>query len=180
MNAAKYEKWEGFHRLAMSHFNHLGQPGDIELIIESVSEQIEALRIYQSLGQQDQMQVLIEKMTWDSGLDFKRFQQTNIDSPRLLTEFKPTIFTQTYGLDPEDLKELMRLSQGFAFTMPTSPKPEFVILDGTRYELRLHHYSGKINLAWHSDLPEEWYALQPLLDKLEELKVQFFVETTEQ
>ncbi|OJJ15332.1 hypothetical protein BKI52_38605 [marine bacterium AO1-C] len=174
MNAAKYEKWESFYRLAMSHFNHLGQPGDIEFITESVSEQIEAIKVYRALDGQ----LVIEKMTWNSGLDFKKFQQAKVDYQLLLNELKPTIFTQTYPLEPQDLDELVHLSQGFAFTMPAPPKPEFVIQDGTRYELRLHHYSGKVNLAWHSDLPEEWYALQPLLDKLDDLKMHFFAETT--
>ncbi|HAS45997.1 MAG TPA: hypothetical protein DCS93_36275 [Microscillaceae bacterium] len=174
MNAAKYEKWESFYRLAMSHFKHLGQPGDIEYIVEPVSEQIEAVKIYRALDQQ----VMIEKMTWDSGLDFEKFQQANIDHQRLLNEFKPTIFTKAYPIDAGDASELAQLSQGFAFTLPVSPNPGFVILDGTRYELRLHHYSGKIDLAWHSELPEEWYAVRPLLDKLEDLKMHFFTEST--
>lgn len=172
MNAAKYEKWESFHRLAMSYFNHLGQAGDLELVIESVSEQISALKIYKALNHQ----VMIEQMIWDSGQDFKKFQQAQVNNQFILSEFTPTIFTQTYPLNPEDYQNFPTFTQGLAFPMPAPPKPENVILDGTRYELRLHHHTGKVNLSWHSNLPEEWYALKPLLDEMEELQMRFFAE----
>lgn len=175
MNAAKYEKWESFYRLAMSYFNHLGRAGDVEFIKEPVSEQITSVKVYKVAEQS----AAVEQMVWESGTDFQKFRNSNTPPQLLLREFTPTITTQTYPLDYQDYQELLDLTQGLAFTMPISPKPEYVIRDGTHHELRLHHFSGKISFKWHSDLPETWYMLQPVLDKVEELSLRFFAKVVE-
>ncbi|WP_299458330.1 hypothetical protein [uncultured Microscilla sp.] len=170
MNAIKYEKWESFRRLVLSYFNHLGRAGDIELLREPNAQQLYALRAYQTPEGS-----FIKKMTWDSGKDFQNFQQANLSGQMNLHDFAPTITTQTYLLAPDSFRELNEHTQGLAFTMPLPPKPELIIRDGTYHELRLHHYSGHISLKWHSDLPEEWYMLQPVIDKFQALDIEFFV-----
>lgn len=169
MNAIKYEKWESFRRLVLSYFNHLGRAGDVEFLLEPNSNQLYALKAYQSPEG-----TFIEKMTWDSGKDFQTFQQANLVGQTVLNNFTPTITTQIRKLDIDNFRELSGHTQDLAFSLPSPPKPETVIRDGTYHELRLHHYSGHISLKWHSDLPEEWYMLQPMIDKFQTLDVQFF------
>lgn len=169
MNAAKYAKWESFYRLALSYFNHLGRAGDIELVREPNSRQLYSIKAYKNPEG-----VFIEKMVWDSGSDFHKFRHAKLSSHLLLREFTPAITTQTYALDEDSFRELTYHTQGVAFSLPSAPKPAPTITDGTYHELRLHHHSGNISLKWHSDLPEEWYMLQPAIDKFQELDLQFF------